>query len=194
MRIRKAGLAADILCVVDVEEVRVEHCLDDAGSHGDRIPELWDLVEVPIQPIGDVQRPVCAEREEVVRGNGFGLPRPLQHEELGQDRDALQPDGKGPEYFRRAVLVGEENGHDGACGEEVLDLEGVLVGIVGGLVVVEHEVDDVGRGSDEDDLEDGVVEVVELVEGPEKIEVARDVDEEVEELGFEGDARRALLL
>ena len=56
-----------------------------------------------------------------------------------------------------------------------------------GLVVDEHEVDDVGLRGDEDDLEEGVPEVLGRV-GPEEVEVARDVDGEVEELRFEGDA------
>jgi hypothetical protein len=40
---------------------------------------------------------------------------------------------------------------------------------------------------DEDDLEEGVPQVAGGV-GPEEVEVAGDVDDEVEELGFEGDA------
>ena len=40
------------------------------------------------------------------------------------------------------------------------NLESVLVWVVGGLVVVEHQPDDVGLGGNEDDLEGGVPEGV----------------------------------
>ena len=95
-----------------------------------------------------------------MRRNRLRAARALQHEQLRQDRDALEPDAEGPQHFRRDVLVGEEDGEDGGAAEEVLDFEGVLVGVVGGLVVVEHQPDDVGLGGDEDDLEGGVPEGV----------------------------------
>lgn len=60
------------------------------------------------------------------------------------------------------------------------------------LVVVEHEVDGVGRSADEDDLEDGVVERLGFVEGPEEVDVTREVDDQVEELRLERDTRCAL--
>lgn len=53
---------------------------------------------------------------------------------------------------------------------------------MGGLVVVKHEVDGVRGAADEDDLENGVVERLGLVKGPEKVDVARDIYDEVEEL------------
>ena len=64
---------------------------------------------------------------------------------------------------------------------------------MGGLVVVEHQVDGVRGSTDEDDLENGVVERLGLVEGPEKIDVARNVYDEVEELRLERDTGCALL-
>jgi hypothetical protein len=95
-----------------------------------------------------------------MRGNGLRATGALQHEQLRQDRNAFEPDAEGPEHFRRSVPVGEQDGEDGGAAEEVLDFEGVLVGVVGGLVVVEHQPDDVGLGGDEDDLEGGVPEGV----------------------------------
>ncbi len=67
-------------------------------------------------------------------------------------------------HFCDLVAVGEEDGEDGAAAEEVLDFEGVDVGVVGGFVVVEHEVDGVGLEAEEEELEDGVVEGVEVPE------------------------------
>ena len=95
-----------------------------------------------------------------MRSNRLRATRALQHEQLRQDRNALKPDAKRPQHFRRDVLVREQDGEDGGAAEEVFDLEGVLVGVVGGLVVVEHQPDDVGLGGDEDDLEGGVPEGV----------------------------------
>ena len=69
--------------------------------------------------------------------------------------------------------------------DEILHLEGIEIGVVGRLVVVEHEVDGVRGTADEDDLEDGVVERFGQVEGPEKIDVSCHVYDEVEELRLE---------
>jgi hypothetical protein len=74
-----------------------------------------------------------------------------------------------------------------------LHLEGIEIGVVGGLVVVKHQVNGVRGSADEDDLENGVVERLGLVEGPEKIDVTRNVYDEVEELRLERDAGCALL-
>ena len=56
------------------------------------------------------------------------------------------------------VFVGEEDSKNGAAAEKILDFEGVDVGVVGGFVVIEHEVDGVGLEAEEEELEDGVVE------------------------------------
>lgn len=95
-----------------------------------------------------------------MRGNGLCAAGALQHEQLRQDRNTLEPDAERPEHLRRDVLGREDDCNDSGASEEVLDLEGVLVGIVCGLVLVEHHPDDVGLGADEDDLEGGVPERV----------------------------------
>lgn len=59
------------------------------------------------------------------------------------------------------------------------------------LVVIEHEVDDVELGADEDDLECRVPQILSRI-GPEQVQVSGYVDGEVEELRFEGDAGGAL--
>jgi len=92
----------------------------------------------------------------------------LQHEELRQNRNTLQPDAERPEHLGGGVLVGEHNGKHAGSAEEVFDAESVLVRVVGGLVIVEHQVDDVGLGSDEDDFEGGVPERKSRV-GPQEI-------------------------
>lgn len=155
-----------LLGIVDVEKVRIQNRLHSPRHprYGIHIP----LRKIPIQPVGDIQRPVDAEREEVVRRDGIGLAGTLQHKKLGEDGDGLEPDGEGPQHLGELVAVGEEDGEDGAAAEEVLDFEGVNVGVVRGLVVVEHEEDDVGLRGEEEDLEGGVPDGA-GGEGPENV-------------------------
>lgn len=61
----------------------------------------------------------------------------------------------------------EKHREDRADSQKVLNLEGVNVGVVGGLVIVQHEVDNIGGGADEEKLEGREVERIE--ESPEQI-------------------------
>lgn len=153
-------LALENLGVVDVEEVAVEDGLDQAGNDGDPVGLVVGLGKVAVNPVGNVKSAIAAEGKEVVSGDGLGLAGALQHEELGQDGDGFEPDGKGPEYLQQGVADREDDGHDGGTTEEVLDAKCVDVGVVGGLVRVGHEVDDVALGADEEDLEDKVVQAI----------------------------------
>ena len=55
------------------------------------------------------------------------------------------------------VAIGEEQRQRRGAAEQVLDFEGVDVGVVGGFVVVEHEVEGVGLGGEEEEFEGRVV-------------------------------------
>jgi hypothetical protein len=59
--------------------------------------------------------------------------------------------------LRKTIAVGEEQRQNRTDPKEVLDLECVEIGIMGRLVVVEHQINDVGGGSDEQELEGGEV-------------------------------------
>ena len=72
-----------VLCPVNVEEVRVQHRLHNTRNDGNRLDRVTS--EVPVDPIRDIERSVCAESEEVVRRDRLGLACSLQHEELRQD-------------------------------------------------------------------------------------------------------------
>lgn len=61
----------------------------------------------------------------------------------------------------------EKDREDRADSQKVLNLEGVNVRVVGGLVIVQHEVDNVAGGTDEEELEGGEVKRIE--ESPEQI-------------------------
>lgn len=66
-----------------------------------------------------------------------------------------------------AIIARKENGKHCTNSEEILNFESINVGIMCGFVVVEHKVDDVGRGTDKQKLERGEVQGV--GECPEKI-------------------------
>lgn len=153
-------LALEDLVVVNVEEIAVQNSLDETSNDGDPISLVVRLDGVTVDPVGDVQGAVDTEGEEVVSGDCLCFTGALKHEELGQNCDRLEPNGKGPEDLRDGVGVWEDDGEDGGTGEEVLHLEGIDVGIVGRLVCVCHEVHNVSLGTDEHDLEDEVVEGV----------------------------------
>ena len=72
------------------------------------------MYDAPIDPIGDVERAVRAERGEVVRGDRLGLAGALEHEELGEDRDGLEEDRERPEDLGDREAVVEEQREDRA--------------------------------------------------------------------------------
>ena len=82
---------------VQIEEVSVEHSLDDAGDDSDGIEELLDVVAV--HPVEDVQRAVGAEGEQVVRRDSLRLASLGQHEQLWHDRYRLQVNAECPQHL-----------------------------------------------------------------------------------------------
>jgi hypothetical protein len=66
-------------------------------------------------------------------------------------------------YLGKLVFVREYDAQNGASCDQVLNSEGIEVGIVGWLVVVEHQVDDIGGGSNKDELESSVPQAPEGV-------------------------------
>lgn len=63
--------------------------------------------------------------------------------------------------------MGEQQCQDHANSKQVLDLEGIDIGIMSGFVIVQHEIDDVPRRADEKQLECGKVQ--RIGKGPEQI-------------------------
>lgn len=156
----------DSLGIINPKEITVQHRLHHPRNPGDLIH--IPLPKIPPQPIGNVQRPVQAQREQIVRRDRLGLARALQHEQLRQDGHALQPDAERPQHLGDLVAVGEEDAQDGGGEEQVLDLERVDVGVVGRAVVGQHQVEGVGLGGEEEEFEGGVVEGAGR-EGPEDV-------------------------
>lgn len=80
------------LGVINPEEVGIQH-----GLHQTRHPSYLihvSLREVPVEPIGNVQRPIQAQRKEIVRCYRFRFTSSLKHEQLGKNCDRFEPDGK----------------------------------------------------------------------------------------------------
>ena len=89
--------------------------------------------DAPVDPIRNVERPVCTECSEVVGGDCLGLASALEHEELGEDGDALEVYREGPEDLEQVepalAVVGEEGEH-AARPEQVLEPERVDARVV----------------------------------------------------------------
>lgn len=68
----------DVLGIVYPEKVGIKDCLNDAGDPGDWID--ISLEKVSIQPIRDVEGTIETQREQIMRGDGFGFSGPLEHE------------------------------------------------------------------------------------------------------------------
>jgi hypothetical protein len=60
-----------------------------------------------------------------VGSNSLCLACPLKHEELGQDRNRLEPDGERPCELKGRVLVVEDEGEQDDGRDEVCEPEGV---------------------------------------------------------------------
>lgn len=58
---------------------------------------------------------------------------------------------------------------------------------MGGLEVIEHEVNGIRGCADEDYLEDGVVKRLWVIEGPKQVDIPAEIHNQVEELRFERD-------
>lgn len=69
---------------VKVEEVTVEDGLDHTSHNSDQVEEAFEVVTP--DPVEDVQRPIQAQAEQVMGGDGLSLASLTDHEELRQDR------------------------------------------------------------------------------------------------------------
>lgn len=178
---------AHYLLDVLIQEVAVQEGLDDARD--ERHPDEVAVENVSVDPREDVEESVRAEGEEVVRRQRVVAVGVLEQEDLGQHGDGLEVLAKGPQDGAHLVqrLTVEEEGEDRAGDDEVAQAECVVVLVVRGLpwVDVVHEVADVDGRRDEEELHEGVVERDEVVE---EVDVAREEDDGVEELGAQGDA------
>ena len=88
-------------CDVKIEEVAVEDGLNTAGDNHDDVKVV--LVLVAVDPVGDVEAAVDTESEEIVAGDSLRLAGFAEHEELRQDGNGLQIDGKRPQNLKQCA-------------------------------------------------------------------------------------------
>lgn len=68
---------------VEVEEIAVEDCLDQASNNGDEVKKALKVVAP--DPVEKIERTVDTQCEQVVAGDGLRLTRLAHHEQLRQD-------------------------------------------------------------------------------------------------------------
>ena len=135
----------------------------------------------------DVEAPVEPQEENVVGRDVFDVLEAVDHGELGDDGERLEPDAEGPEEVDGVEGLVDDDGGEQGGPVEVVVREGVRLAVhtqAEGLLDL-HEVDGVGGEGDEDDLHD---EDVERLPAEEEVEVAADEDGEEELLGAVGEA------
>lgn len=129
--------------------------------------------EVSIEPVRNIQCPVHTKCEDIVRCYRFGFSSPLKHEELGKNRDGLEPYRKRPHdlcpviipflcreqrmsNLSEIILVGKEDRKDSTPSQKIFHLERVDAGVVGWLVVGDHQIHRVCRGAEKEELKGSV--------------------------------------
>lgn len=154
-------------CYVEIKEITVQDCLNDACHDGDHVEEAFE-VEAP-DPIHEIQGAIEAEEEQVVSGDGLGFSGLADHEQLWEDGHGLQVDGERPHDLQRREVMVDEEGQAADWDDQELCSERVVVAIIRGL---ELHVYQVNRGigtCDIDNLHGGVVQ---RNEGCEKVQIA----------------------
>jgi hypothetical protein len=84
---------------VVVEEVQVEAGLHEPAGIDHPVVLVESLVVGSVDPVHDIQGAVDAEQKDVVPRQVLHLPVSLKDDELGDDCERLQVDGKGPEQL-----------------------------------------------------------------------------------------------
>lgn len=129
--------------------------------HGDGKESFPNICpDLPVEPVGDVERPVRAQSEDVMRCDGLCLAGPLQHEELGQNGHRLEIDTERPHDLHKVKVIVEEQCQNETGTHEVLQPDGVDGGIVRGTELDLHQIQDVDAGTDEEHLHQESVERV----------------------------------
>jgi len=168
---------------VEIEKVAIEDGLDTAREDSNQVEEPLEVISVT--PVEDVERPVCPEGEKVMGGDGFGLSGLANHEQLGEDGDGLQVDGKGPQNLHNVERMINDQRNKGRGNEQELYSECVMIAVVGCLEFEQHEINGSVGGGDEEDLHDGVVDRNEVGQ---QVQVARREDQRKQDLRLARDA------
>lgn len=68
---------------IEVEEITVEDCLDQASNDGDEVKEALEVVAP--DPVEEIECTVDTQCKQVMAGDGLRLTRLAHHEQLWQD-------------------------------------------------------------------------------------------------------------
>ena len=130
---------------------------------------------VSVDPVDDVKSSVRAEGKQVVRGYGLSLSSLGHHEQLGQNGDRLQVNAESPQDFHHTeFMVQQKRQQDGGSQKELdprkknqsdsnivfqpkNQPESVVVVVVGGFKLEEHQVNGADRRNQKEDLHRSVV-------------------------------------
>lgn len=130
--------------------------MNASSDDSDEIEE--SSIVVSVDPIKDVESTVGAQREQVMRRDGFGFACFGNHEELGKDGDGFKVYREGPQHFHDRHTVVDQHRQAGYGDDDEFDAEGVVVGVVGSTKFDENEITGDEGGDDEDAFHDRVVE------------------------------------
>lgn len=97
---RGVRLRLFILGVVNVKEIRVKNCLDDTSQRSDGI-DVPIFHEITVDPVWDIQSPVCTQRKKIMSCYRFGFTRSLQHKKLRENGYTFEPDTECPHNLPR---------------------------------------------------------------------------------------------
>lgn len=119
-------------------------------------------------------------------GDGLSLAGLADHEQLGEDGNALQVDAEGPQDLKRGELVVDKEGKTTNRHDKKLSAEGVVIAVIGGLELHVDEIDGEVGTAYVDALHHTVVERDEIGE---EVQVASGEDKRKENLRLSGDTR-----
>lgn len=168
---------------VEIEEVAVQNGLDTASKDRNQVVEPFEVVSVC--PVKDVQSSVGPQSEQVMRGDGFRLSGLADHEELRQNRNGLQVDGEGPQDLHGVEGMIEHQRNQGGRDQQEFYSECVMIAIISGLELDEHEINCSEGGGEKENLHDGVVNRHEVRQ---QIQISRHKDERKQDLRLAGDS------
>jgi len=147
---------------VEIEEICIQHGLNNSGDDGDRIQKALRVEAV--DPVQNVESAVGAERKQIMCSNGFSRAGSLKHVQLRHDGDRLEIDAECPQNLHDRKLVIDQKRNDECRNQQKLNSERVMISIVCRFELEVYQVDSSDRGGQEEQLHHGIVERHEISE------------------------------
>jgi hypothetical protein len=147
------------------------------------------LIVGSIDPIDNIKSAIRAHEEDIVPGEILDLTIALQHNELWQNGNRLEVDGKGPEQFNKIKLRQSgsnqmhQQGNDSARRHGIFPMQKRVLRLVVGAsnrFLVLDGVHNASRGTNVQYLHDGIVNGI---KGGEEIQITGNENEQEEFVG-----------